>query len=299
MQIKDYTPLTTPPSELDKFLVETSEGTRVVPYGVLKEDGKEYFDLVSWKRQTYRGKRFTTGLSTEQVNGIKNGTFDDLFLGDVFTYGGTSWVIADFNYFWGRKTYISTNYTVGDADLYEKPHLHIVSEGSLETVPYSSSSTTNGFANSRLDMADYDPDVDLAYAKAETIFQKSGLSIQNFLEITSNGLSDTGYTGFILKAKRFRPLNSMMVFGENSVTTAYSMISNVYKEHFMHNRQLSLFKIHNESQLSRKPEDANPIDYWLSDIANTTKACIVTNTGRAQDFLVSNNAGYRPFFILM
>lgn len=47
----------------------------------------------------YRGKYLGTSVTAEQYAAIKNGTFDDLYIGDYWTIGGHDWVICDFDYY--------------------------------------------------------------------------------------------------------------------------------------------------------------------------------------------------------
>lgn len=118
MQIKDYTPLTTPPSELDKFLVETSEGTRVVPYGVLKEDNPflEVNPFGVSHKNFYRGKFLGNSVTEDQLEMIRSGNFDDLYIGDHWHINDRDWLIADFDYFYAKgssdETYIKKHHAI-------------------------------------------------------------------------------------------------------------------------------------------------------------------------------------------
>ena len=47
----------------------------------------------------YRGKYLGTSVTAAQYTAIRNGTFDDLYLGDYWTIGGHNWVICDFDYY--------------------------------------------------------------------------------------------------------------------------------------------------------------------------------------------------------
>ena len=48
----------------------------------------------------YRGKNLGTSYTTAQQNAVKNGTFDDMYIGDYWVIGGTNWVIAHFDYYY-------------------------------------------------------------------------------------------------------------------------------------------------------------------------------------------------------
>lgn len=48
----------------------------------------------------YRGKYLGTSVTDEQYAAIRNGTFDDLYIGDWWTIGGLNYVICDFDYYY-------------------------------------------------------------------------------------------------------------------------------------------------------------------------------------------------------
>lgn len=50
----------------------------------------------------YRGKYLGTSITSDQWNEIKNGTFNDLYIGDYWTINGTDYVICHFDYYYNR-----------------------------------------------------------------------------------------------------------------------------------------------------------------------------------------------------
>lgn len=95
----------------------------------------------------YRGKNLGNAITPEQLTAIRNGTFDDLYVGDYWTINGTTYRIADFDYFY--------NFGFGGFDFNEKQH-HIVvvndvivNNSSWPAYNYNSDSDSN-YADSTL-----------------------------------------------------------------------------------------------------------------------------------------------------
>ena len=68
----------------------------------------------------YRGKSLGTSVTEAQYTQIANGTFDDMFIGDYWTIGGTDWVICDFDYY----------YRCGETDI-SKHHVVMMPRGGM------------------------------------------------------------------------------------------------------------------------------------------------------------------------
>ena len=81
----------------------------------------------------YRGKYLGSAVTSAQWTAIKNGTFDDLFVGDYWTIGGVNWRIAGFNYW----------YNTGDTNC-TKNHAVIVPDSNLASCAMNSTNITTG-----------------------------------------------------------------------------------------------------------------------------------------------------------
>ncbi len=62
----------------------------------------------------FRGKDLGSTITGAQYNAIKNGTFDDMYIGDYWTFGGVKHRIAHFDYFLGRSMYYAEKIQPGD-----------------------------------------------------------------------------------------------------------------------------------------------------------------------------------------
>lgn len=88
--------------EGDSFLVYDSDGVSK------KLSAKDAYlklvdmnpDHVAVHRSEFRGKYLGNRISEDQIKTIKDGRFKDIWIGDYWTYDdGSTWVVADFNYF--------------------------------------------------------------------------------------------------------------------------------------------------------------------------------------------------------
>lgn len=62
-------------------------------------DALEKFATVEMRRNHYRGRNLGSTMTTEQAQGIKDGTFKGLFVGDYWVVNGKKYIVADFNYY--------------------------------------------------------------------------------------------------------------------------------------------------------------------------------------------------------
>lgn len=73
-------------ADTDLFIVETNEGTKAVPYSLMKpSSGSEIVDCAASHNNIYRGKDLTNVYTIDEIcERISNGTFEDLYIGDYF-----------------------------------------------------------------------------------------------------------------------------------------------------------------------------------------------------------------------
>lgn len=72
--------------DTDLFIVETNEGTRTVPYSMMKSSSDaESINCAASHNAVFRGKDLTNVYTIDEIcNRISNGTFEDLYIGDYF-----------------------------------------------------------------------------------------------------------------------------------------------------------------------------------------------------------------------
>ena len=88
----------------------------------------------------YRGKYLGNSVSTAQYTAIRNGTFEDLFIGDYWTIGNINYRIAAFDYFFNTGDINCTTH-----------HVVIVPDKCLYTAKMNDTDTTQGgYAGSKM-----------------------------------------------------------------------------------------------------------------------------------------------------
>lgn len=236
-------------------------------------------------RNIYRGKNLGTKLTDEQLAAIRDGSFEDLYVGDYWTdpinkdilNEPIEWVIADINYW----TYENSS---GSDRIYMPNHLAIIPKRELYLSQYNdTASNSGGYVGSYLERLGRAEAVD----KVFEFFRKENLNIHEFLG--SNAFSqDKGVTGVSYLREYFEIPTEDMIFGNSKVdvlglNTALDSKFGV---------QAALFRLN--------PKMISSGFYWLRNISSLTYSLIVyryQNSVNAQ--VVTVNAGVRPMFALV
>ncbi len=85
-------------------------------------------------KNMYRGKYLGDKVTDEMLTNIRNGTFQDLFVGDYWIIDGVNYRIADIDYW----------YDIGNAEKCTTHHLVIVPDTIIGTAKMNNSATVNG-----------------------------------------------------------------------------------------------------------------------------------------------------------
>lgn len=94
-------------------------------------------------RNTYRGKNLGTSFTDAQKKAIKDGTFDDIYIGDYWVDGSTTWRVMDIDYFYGVSAISSDKITTH--------HLIVMPDDILYNATFhTSSSGSVGYGNCSL-----------------------------------------------------------------------------------------------------------------------------------------------------
>ena len=130
-KIVDY-PATDRVAKDDVFLLDGPQGTRKAPASWV---AVELAGLISPINHcnVFRGKNLGGGVSSTQKAAIKDGSFDNLFIGDYWVINGVTWRIADMDYF----------LRCGDTD-FTSHHLVIVPDTQLYAGKMNEAHTTEG-----------------------------------------------------------------------------------------------------------------------------------------------------------
>lgn len=222
MNISAY-PRTPMLSEDNVFITDSQEnGTKGIKAKMLASQLLGFLDqdsLYAWydaikipvwdRRRVYRGKNLGNSVTPLQQARIRNGTFEDLFIGDYWVINGHEYVILDFDYYMGaiedRTTNPSTLIYTHHVTLYVK-NLDIVSKYSETNV---SGIPTDGYYGSDINTSTI-PNVYIPIIEADLgdHFQEIYLVVPNSIDTSGNIISYSWLNG-----KAFLP-TARMILGD-------------------------------------------------------------------------------------
>lgn len=153
MKIKEY-PKATSLENTDAFVVETANGTKYAEKSLVSRSVDVYDDAVE-HRSTYRGKYLGTSFTAAQKEAIRSGTFDELYIGDYWTYGGVNYRIADINYYMDQQTdsSASTRNTTNHIIVIPDTNLYTSTFGNGDKVVYPNSTLKSGLSTAQAKFA--------------------------------------------------------------------------------------------------------------------------------------------------
>lgn len=135
-RITDLTEATTL-AQTDAVAVDGASGTRKLrmtqAFGRLADT---FAQNAYFHRSIYRGQNLGKLFTSDQKNAIRTGTFDNLYIGDYWTDGGTDWIITDMDYWYG----IGRN----NATLVKTHHVNIIPRLPMGTSVMNTSATNAG-----------------------------------------------------------------------------------------------------------------------------------------------------------
>lgn len=223
----------------------------------------------------FRGKNLGTSVTQEQWAAIKNGTFDDLYIGDFWVIGGVNWRIAAFDYY----------LNCGDTS-FTSHHAVIVPDSSLYTRNMNDTNITTGaYIGSKM----YTEGLDQAKTQIQTAFGSSHVLTHRLLlaNATSNGYASVGtWVDSVVDL-----MCENMVYG-SLIFSPVSNGTNIPYNYRVEKGQLPLFAlapqyIHNRSA-----------SYWLRDVISSAYFAYVSGYGYAHYHGASFAHGVRPAFCI-
>lgn len=223
----------------------------------------------------WRGKNLGTRVTAEQLNTIQDGIFKDLFIGDYWVINGTTWRIADMDYF----------YQVGDMDrAFTKHHLVMIPDEILYMGVMNDSATTEGgYVGSKM--------YTTGLIQAKTAINSSfGILVQthreNLIDVTENGRpTHSNWYNCTVEL-----MNEIMVYGcfiRGAMGTGELMARNYTTA----KKQLSMFRL-NPKMLNKRQ------NVWLRDINSSETFASVGSYGEASAGLANIPYGVRPYFVI-
>ena len=221
----------------------------------------------------YRGKNFGTSVTTAQYNAIKDGTFDDLYIGDYWVINGVTWRIAAFDYY----------LHCGDSDL-TTHHAVIVPDTCLYNHVMNDTNTTDGgYVGSKM----YKEGLEQAKTTIKAAFSGHVLSHRIYLtNAVANGKPSAG----AWCDSEVDLMCEEMVYGAG-IFRPTSDGSTAPANYRVEKSQLPLFA-HEPSRI------INRANYWLRDVVTAVYFAVVSYDGRAYYADAPSSLGVRPAFCI-
>lgn len=287
MRIKQY-PEAMTLADTDDFLVETEGGTKRIAKSTLDEvlnpkiepEEEEIYDVLALHRNTYRGKNLGSTFTDEQKKVIKDGSFEDLYIGDYWIINSVTWRIMDFDYWLGT----------GEATEVTDHHLVVMPDNTLYTTLWNSSATvSNGYTGSSL----YKTGLNTAKETIKTAFGE-----ENLLPICAvypSAANNNAITTVVNQENE-----TVMVPNQNMIIGSLSgPISNLPNSGTTNcvgfdKTQLAAFNLN-----PYKIIPTNGIGYWLRDWQGFGIPCFINFKGKFTGTAANNssvNIGVRPVF---
>ena len=256
----------------DVFLLDGERGTRKA---LASWAAVELAGLISPINHcnVFRGKNLGGGVSSAQKAAIKNGSFDNLYIGDYWTINGVTWRIADMDYF----------LRCGDTD-FTSHHLVIVPDTQLYTGKMNETHTTEGgYVGSLM----YKSGLDQAKTAIAAAF---GDLVTTHRDILCNAVSNGRQSGGGWFDSTVESMCERMVYG-NSVFQPGCDGSFIPYNYTTGKSQFALFRMAPQYISNRQW-------YWLRDVVSAANFAYVNGYGGATYAGAGNVGGVRPYFVI-
>lgn len=270
-KIVDY-PETDRVAKDDVFLLDGAQGTRKA---LASWAAVELAGLISPINHcnVFRGKNLGGGVSSAQKAAIKDGSFDNLYIGDYWTINGVTWRIADMDYF----------LRCGDTD-FTRHHLIIVPDTTLYRGKMNEAHTTEGgYVGSLM----YREGLDQAKT---TIAAAFGNLVTTHRDILCNAVSNGRQSGGGWFDSTVELMCERMVYG-NSVFQPGCDGSFIPYNYTTGKSQFALFRMAPRYISNRQW-------YWLRDVVSAASFAYVNGNGHAGYYGAGYVVGVRPYFII-
>lgn len=270
-KIVDY-PETDRVAKNDVFLLDGAQGTRkaLASWAAIELAG-----LISPINHcnVFRGKNLGGGVSSAQKAAIKDGSFDNLYIGDYWTINGVTWRIADMDYF----------LRCGDTD-FTSHHLVIVPDTQLYTGKMNETHTTEGgYVGSLM----YKSGLDQAKTAIAAAF---GDLVTTHRDILCNAVSNGRQSGGGWFDSTVELMCERMVYG-NSVFQPGCDGSFIPYNYTTGKSQFALFRMAPQYISNRQW-------YWLRDVVSASNFAYVGGCGDAGCGGAGYVRGVRPYFVI-
>lgn len=256
----------------DVFLLDGAKGTRKA---LASWAAVELAGLISPINHcnVFRGKNIGGGVSSAQKAAIKDGSFDNLYIGDYWNTNGVPWRIADMDYF----------LRCGDTD-FTRHHLIVVPDTPLYTGKMNETHTTEGgYVGSLM----YKSGLDQAKT---TITAAFGDLVTTHRDYFCNAVSNGRPSGGAWFDSTVELMSERMVYG-NAVFAPVSDGSFVPTNYTTGKSQFALFRMAPQYISNRQW-------YWLRDVVSAAGFAYVSSYGNADCYGAGIVGGVRPYFVI-
>ena len=220
----------------------------------------------------YRGKYLGTSVTDAQWTAIRNGTFEDLYIGDYWTIGGINYRIAAFDYYYRTgDTSCDTHHVVLVPDVIM--YTHVMNDTNITDGAYVGSKMyTEGLAQAKTTITN-------AFGSAHILNHR-----QLLCNATANGY-ETGHAWYDSTVELMTEQNvyGCKIFGNQTNGTGWAYNYTIDKS------QYPLFTF-------RPDMISNRQWFWLRDVANAAYFANVGSNGSAYAGYASYASGVRPAF---
>lgn len=209
-------------------------------------------------RNIFRGKCLGESITDEQLTAIRDGNFDDLYIGDYWEIKGVKYRIADVNY-WKNVGY-------PESEKVQKPHILIVPDTVLGSGQmHTSNSTYGGYRNS-----------EMKSTRLNNIAKTLPDTFKSLL-LTHRMFSDGAWINASVDL-----MSEVMVHG------TYICTDNSNKQ-TSDTQQLALFRLAPELKTIG-------VNYWLRNVAGSQTYTLISQYGDASSDMATSTYGVRPVF---
>lgn len=230
-------------------------GDNTIPIGAIL---KSLLDNPYMHRNIFRGKSLGESITEEQLAAIRDGSFDDLYVGDYWEINGVRYRIADINYWKG----------VGYQESVQKPHILIVPDTILGSGQmHTSNSTSGGYKSSTM-----------KNARLNQIANSLPDAFKNIL-ISHRMFSDGAWINASVDL-----MNEVMVHG------TYICTDNNNRQ-TSDTQQLAMFRLVPELKVIGT-------NYWLRNVSSSQTYALVSQYGDASNDAATSTYGIRPVFAI-
>ena len=256
----------------DIFIKDGTNGTKKI---TAKNAAIDLAGMVSaaQHRMIWGGRNLGTSVTAEQKAAIRNGTFDNLYVGDYWVINGITWRIWDINYFTHS----------GDSD-FTKPHLVIVPDSALYSHVMNATNTTEGgYVGSNM----YKEGLEQAKTTIKAAFGDMLLTHRDYL---TNAVTDGHASAGAWFDSQVELMNEIMVYGTHVYAPANDGVTVPNK--YTTGRQQFAAAMLNPSIVNLR------YWYWLRDVVSSALFAAVHDGGYADCHNASTSDGVRPYFLI-